>query len=47
LTDLKGSFILYNNWCEKMFGYTNPEMQGMTIFDISHPDDLEKSKKSP
>ena len=46
LTDLQGNFIHHNKWFEKTFGYTNAEIQNLTVYDISHPDDIEKSKKA-
>ncbi|MCI4442125.1 MAG: PAS domain S-box protein, partial [Lentimicrobium sp.] len=43
LTDLKGKYLLFNNWCTEAFGYTREEMNRLTRDEITHPDDLENS----
>ncbi len=40
LTDLKGKFLLFNNWCTEILGYTRQEMNKLNQEDITHPDDL-------
>lgn len=43
LTDLRGKYLLFNNWLAEKLGYTRAEMNKLTRDDIIHPDDIEKS----
>ena len=43
LTDLKGKYLLFNNWCTTAFGYTREELNKLTRDELTHPDDLENS----
>ncbi|MDD5150027.1 MAG: PAS domain S-box protein [Flavobacterium sp.] len=43
LTDLRGKYLLFNNWLMEVLGYTRAEMNKLGRADITHPDDLEKS----
>ena len=43
LTDLKGKYLLFNNWFAKALGYTRGELNKLTRIEINHPDDLERS----
>jgi PAS domain S-box-containing protein len=43
LTDLKGKYLLFNNWCTEVFGFTRQEFNKLNRDDLTHPDDLEKS----
>lgn len=43
-TDATGRMVLVNRtWCD-MLGYSEEELLGMTIFDITHPDSLERTR---
>ncbi len=46
LTDLKGKYLLFNNWFAKALGYTRTELNNLTVVELTHPDDLEKSDAS-
>jgi PAS domain S-box-containing protein len=41
-TDLKGHFQQFNAPVVRGLGYTPTELQNMTFFEVTHPDDLEK-----
>jgi PAS domain S-box-containing protein len=43
LIDNSGNFLLFNDWCCKLLGYTRSELQELNSNIISHPDDLEES----
>jgi PAS domain S-box-containing protein len=44
-TDTSGRMVLVNRtWCE-MLGYTEDELLGMTIFDVTDPDSLELTQQ--
>jgi len=43
LVDLKGNLARVNNKMCKIFGYTKEELEHMTVNDIAHPDDIDKS----
>ena len=38
----RGEWLLVNDHFCEMVGYTPAELQGKTVFDITHPDDLER-----
>lgn len=44
LTDVKGKYLLFNNWCTKNFGYTREEMNKLSSKDLTHPDDYIKAE---
>jgi PAS domain S-box-containing protein len=44
LIDKSGHFLLFNDWCSKLLGYTREEFQELNLSAISHSDDLEKSR---
>nr|WP_315150535.1 PAS domain S-box protein [uncultured Flavobacterium sp.] len=43
MIDKLGHFLLFNDWCHKLLGYSRNEFQKLSITDVSHPDDFEKS----
>ena len=43
LVDLQGRLTRVNHQMCKIFGYTQEELEGMTVNDIAHPDDLDIS----
>lgn len=43
LIDKLGHFLLFNDWCHNILGYSRSEFQKLSITDVSHPDDIEKS----
>ncbi|MBP3954097.1 PAS domain S-box protein [Gemmata sp. G18] len=43
LTDLGNRFVRVNAAFARLFGYTEPEMLGMTMADVTHPGDLAES----
>jgi PAS domain S-box-containing protein len=43
LTDINNTFIRVNASFAMLFGYTPPEMLGMTMADVTHPDDRAQS----
>ena len=42
--DVNGNFVEWNSKMIKMLGYTNEELSAMSVQQIIHPDDAEKSK---
>ena len=44
LINKSGKFLLFNDWCCKLLGYTRSEFQELNTTLISHSDDLENSK---
>jgi PAS domain S-box-containing protein len=45
-TDLEGRFLVANRrWCE-MLGYSEEEIMGMTVEDITHPDNREATRQN-
>jgi len=46
LTDRLGRFLEVNDTLSKWLGYTPEELRGRTVFDISHPADVAKSRES-
>lgn len=44
LTDLTGKFLEFNQKWLEMLGYTPEEMRNLTNFQITHPNDIEKSE---
>ena len=44
MVDAKGKFVLFNDWCCEMMGYTRDEFGNLNSFDITYPEDYEKSK---
>jgi PAS domain S-box-containing protein len=44
MTDSKGNFILFNDWCFETLGYTREEFNHLNSAIITHPDDYEQSK---
>ena len=44
LINKSGKFLLFNDWCCKLLGYTRSEFQELNTTLISHPDDLANSK---
>lgn len=45
IVDLEGRWVEVNPAIERMFGYTAAELQGRSVLEISHPDDVEDSKR--
>ncbi len=45
LADLNGNFLEFNNWWLKMTGYSQEEFSNLKNLGVTHPDDLEKSKR--
>jgi PAS domain S-box-containing protein len=43
LVDLDGNLTRVNNKMCKIFGYTKQELERMTVNDIAHPEDIDKS----
>ena len=43
MIDKSGNFLLFNDWCCNLLGYTRDEFQKVNVKLISHPQDLEKS----
>ncbi|TDD97961.1 PAS domain S-box protein [Flavobacterium cellulosilyticum] len=44
LTDIKGNFLEFNHKWLEMLGYTPEEMKKLTNLNITHPNDIEKTK---
>jgi PAS domain S-box-containing protein len=44
INNLNGSFVSANPAYEKLIGYTEEELQKLTFFDITHPDDRSENK---
>lgn len=44
LMDTKGQFVQVNRSLAQMLGYSEDELMNLTIFDLTHPDDLEASR---
>lgn len=45
MVDKNGHFLLYNDWCCNMLGYSKEEFGKLSGSDITHPDDIEKSQE--
>ncbi len=45
IDDADGNIVYHNNQFTKIFGYSGHEMQTIKIFNLVHPDDVEKVKK--
>jgi PAS domain S-box-containing protein len=43
ISDLEGNLIRINGEWEKSLGFSKSEMAGLKLFDLVHPDDLEKA----
>ncbi len=43
LVDRKGAFLELNRTLADFLGYTTNELLDLTVFDVTHPDDVEKS----
>lgn len=43
MVDNNMKFLLFNDWCCDILGYTREEFNKLSIKEITHPDDLEKS----
>jgi PAS domain S-box-containing protein len=43
VTNLKGKYLIFNNWCIENFGFSKKELTAMTIIDLTSPDDLKNS----
>jgi PAS domain S-box-containing protein len=43
MIDKSGNFLLFNDWCCNLLGYTREEFQKLDVKLISHPQDLEQS----
>ena len=46
MVDKNGHFLLYNDWCCDMLGYTREEFGKLTNLEITHPDDIKKTQRS-
>lgn len=46
LVDRDGRFLEVNETLSSFLGYTQDELKGLRIFDITHPEDVDKSVKS-
>lgn len=44
LSDRQGRFLQVNSASRSMLGYSREELNGLTVFDVTHPEDLEVSK---
>ena len=44
LSDPQGKFVHVNSKSENLLGYNEEELQGLTIFDLTHPEDREASR---
>jgi diguanylate cyclase (GGDEF)-like protein/PAS domain S-box-containing protein len=44
ITDKYGKYIMFNNWWVTRLGYTDDEFKELKNIDITHPDDIEKTK---
>lgn len=45
LTDLKGKYLLFNNWLIDNLGYKREKLNKLSREDITYPDDIEKSNR--
>lgn len=45
INDLDGSFVLASPSYQKLTGYTEDELEKMTFFDITHPDDRPENRR--
>ncbi len=45
LVDPEGRFLAANGTLSKLFGYTPQELRNLSFFDLSHPDDIAKSRQ--
>jgi PAS domain S-box-containing protein len=45
MNDLDGTFVSANPAYEKLIGYTEEELQKLTFFDITHPDDRPENRR--
>ena len=46
LIDIKGRFLKTNHRFQEMLGYTEREIKKISLIDVTHPDDREKTEKS-
>jgi two-component system, cell cycle sensor histidine kinase and response regulator CckA len=46
IADRDGRYVHVNTTSANMLGYNPEEMRGRTIFDVTHPDDLEASRQN-
>jgi PAS domain S-box-containing protein len=44
MTDTTGKFLLFNDWCCEMLGYTREEFSHLNSAIVTYPDDYEQSK---
>lgn len=44
IVDTNGRFIAVNGTLARIFGYSQNELQNLTFFDLSYPDDMEKTR---
>lgn len=44
ITDEKGNYVMYNNWWLNYLGYEADELRQKTNLDITHPDDVGRSR---
>ena len=45
LTDREGRFIEVNSTSASMYGYTQEELLGLTFYDLTHPEDVDASRR--
>ncbi|MBC7845022.1 MAG: PAS domain S-box protein [Flavobacterium sp.] len=45
MVDKNGRFLLFNDWCCDMLGYTREEFSKLSNSEITHPDDLIKNQQ--
>lgn len=45
IDDADGNIVFYNTQFSKIFGYNSQEIQSIKIFNLVHPDDVDKVKK--
>lgn len=45
LTDSEGRFIEVNSTSASMYGYTQEELRGLTFYDLTHPEDVDSSRR--
>ncbi|MGO9568072.1 MAG: PAS domain S-box protein [Desulfomonilaceae bacterium] len=45
LTDREGRFLAVNSTSARIYGYTQEELLGLTFYDLTHPEDVDPSRR--